>query len=106
MGERTWSMAKNGKRPRGSSVPPWNGISINEKLYDPNNDLDKDAFIHWTSKGDYWTFKHVLLFDSWESLKEIVESTDFTDVSRKMLEQHSVYLRETQESWKRILQTS
>jgi hypothetical protein len=103
MGERTWYTVKNDKRSRSSGLPPWKDGAAKENGYDPNNDIDKKAFIHWVSKGDYWTLKHIVHFDSWQELSEVIENTDFQEVSRKMLQQHALYLKETRESWSKIL---
>ena len=42
-------------------------------ILDPNNDIDQRAFRYWLSLPDFYTFPHVVYFDSVEHLVDILE---------------------------------
>lgn len=42
--ERTWHRVRHGTRPSSSPIGPADGVS---GVPDPNNDVDRDAFLHW-----------------------------------------------------------
>jgi hypothetical protein len=100
MKERTWQQQNTGKRERKSLLPPFLKDST---VPDPNDDLTREAFLFWVKKGDFWTFEHILTFDSWGALQTILDETDFQEVSRNMRLAHRVYLDETRSTWEDLL---
>ena len=52
--------------------------------YDPNNEHDSDAVMYWLQFADFYSFPHVILFDSWAHLAAKLESVNFAEVSSKM----------------------
>jgi len=86
--ERTWQRVRTGKRSTGS---PLNGV--NQKIPDPNNDIDKDAFLHWIQYADYYQWPHIIQFGSWDGLKDILLTVDWKQVSKDMIRYHTTEIQ-------------
>ena len=52
--------------------------------YDPNEDADYASLTTWLGYSDFYTFPHVILFDSWEDAVEKLQRADLHDISSKM----------------------
>ena len=50
LSERTWEQVRSGLRPNKSPIP---GV---KNWPDPNNDIDRDAFLHWVKFSDWYNF--------------------------------------------------
>jgi hypothetical protein len=96
--ERTWERVRTGKRPSGSVIP-----GVNATLPDPNNDFDKDAFLHWIRFADFYQWPNVLTFESWEHLGSLLDTTDWIDVSTNMLAAHREQVRDIDLQWESLL---
>jgi len=81
--ERTWERVRTGKRPTGSALP---GVDKAD-VHDPNNDRNKDAFLHWIRYADFYQWPHILTFDSWDGLRTLIDATDWVTVSKRMVEE-------------------
>lgn len=97
--ERTWEQVRSGTRPSRSPIP---GVAAGA-VPDPNNDVDKDAFLHWVRFADFYQWPHIVQFDSWGSLSAIVEESDWGAISRGMLATHRAELQRTENTWKELL---
>jgi hypothetical protein len=64
----------------GSALEP-HAAFVNES--DPNNDFDEDAVYSWLGYADYYTFPHILYWDSPEQLVDLAAGrvVDFAMVS-------------------------
>ena len=77
--QRTWASVF-GQCSVGSALEPHSAF-VNES--DPNNDFDEDAVYSWLAYADYYTFPHILYWDSPEQLVELAAGrvVDFGMVS-------------------------
>ena len=80
MTERTWERVRTGKRPTGSVLP---GVAPN--VPDPNDDRNKDAFLHWIRYADFYQWPHILTFDTWDGLLLLLDATDWDAVSKRII---------------------
>ena len=96
--ERTWHRVRSGSRPSLSNIP---GVSAGE--HDPNDDISKDAFLHWIKYGDFYQWKYVVQFSSWDDLRSKVETVQWHDVSHKMLIYARARIAETREKLMQLL---
>jgi hypothetical protein len=58
-----------------------------KKPHDPNDYLNVDSVYHWLQYADFYDtnwMPHIIQFNSFEHLKELVDTTDTNDVSNKM----------------------
>ena len=70
---------------------------------DPNNDVDREAFLYWVKFGDYYQWEHIIQFDSFDTLKHLIETTDFQSVSRKVKEFADRELKKVRQEWLDII---
>ena len=91
--ERTWQRIRSGKRPSNS---PLRGV--NQNILDPNNDIDKNSFLHWIQYADYYQWPHIIQFDSWERLMAIVNSQDWKKVSNDMILYYTTQMENTKKT--------
>jgi hypothetical protein len=63
---------------------------------DPNNDRDKDAFLHWIRYADFYQWPHILTFDTWDGLRTLIDATDWDAVSKRMIEEAARLFARTQ----------
>uniref|UniRef100_A0A0G4GV25 Uncharacterized protein n=1 Tax=Chromera velia CCMP2878 TaxID=1169474 RepID=A0A0G4GV25_9ALVE len=101
--ERTWTRVHTSTRPTGSIIP---GFKTSDSVPDPNDDRSEEAFLHWAQYGDYYTLPHIVQFDSWDHLRDILEKygpTDWRAVSEKMLASNAKLLEQVTEKWKTLL---
>ena len=54
--------------------------------FDPNEDTEYSSLMVWLGYSDFYTFPHVILFDSWEDAVDKLNSANLHDVSKKMRE--------------------
>lgn len=52
--------------------------------YDPNNDKDYEAILHWIRLSDFYTFPFVVQFTSFDHLFSLLTTTDLSAVSKNM----------------------
>ena len=106
MSERTWEMvmADFETRPSKSVIFPHSDTSSWSTVPDPNNDIEKDAFLHWVKYSDYYQWPHIVQFDSWDDLEKVINTTDWRLVSSKMKEHFDLELREIRKKWLSLLE--
>ena len=90
-------------RPSKSVILPRSETSSWSTVPDPNNDIEKDAFLHWVKYSDYCKWSHIVQFDSWNDLEKVINTTDWRWVSSKMKEQFDLELREIRKEWLPLL---
>jgi hypothetical protein len=66
---------------------------VNQKIPDPNNDIDKHAFLHWIQYADYYQWPHIIQFGSWDGLKDILLTVDWKQVSKDMIRYHTTEIQ-------------
>jgi hypothetical protein len=98
--ERTWDMALHSVVARKSVLPRHANSTV---WYDPNNEHDSDAVMYWLQFADFYSFPHVILFDSWAHLAAKLESVDFAEVSSKMCEYNAKELTRIAAQWEEVL---
>jgi len=77
--ERTWGRVRTGIRPTGSII-----AGINASVPDPNDDTSARSFKHWAAYGDYYQWPHIVQFDSFSGLGQMLETTDWKKTSMDM----------------------
>ena len=97
MKERTWGQVR-GRIPEGSPIP-----GVKEGVPDPNNEKDKDAIKYWIQYADFYTFPHIILYNSVDDLIFKMETTDLNKVSDKMKKYNVEFKKELLNKWKPIL---
>jgi hypothetical protein len=99
VGERSWDMAFYHRVSDGSALPRHPAASA---PYDPNDDTDPAAVAWWLQWSDYYTFPHVILFDSWQELLDKLNSADLVAVSAAMHAHSATQEAELAHTWRRI----
>jgi hypothetical protein len=100
VGERSWDMAFYHRVSNGS-VLPRHPTAI--APYDPNDDTDPASVAWWLQWSDYYTFPHVILFDSWQDLLDKLNGVDLAAVSAAMHAYSAAQEAELALTWRRIL---
>jgi hypothetical protein len=87
-----------------------NGLSPNSSIFpgldDPNNYKDLETVMKWVSLSDFYdeeNMPHVQLFDSFEHLEELLNSTNLDEVSDKMSQHNLLRRNRVYNSWESIL---
>jgi hypothetical protein len=101
--ERTWDMVLRGTIPSGSVIGRHPDAS--DVPFDPNDETNRDAVAYWLAMSDYHTFPHIILFDSWDHLAQLLKTVDFRDVSRRMAEENARLEKELAATWRRVFET-
>jgi hypothetical protein len=96
--ERGWGM-----RRQGGSIVPRHPQARSDLIHDPYDDMTAAAVRAWLSFGDYFLFPHVILFDSWEDLADMLVAVDFRAVSAAMLRYAAKHEQELVEKWDKTL---
>jgi hypothetical protein len=60
------------------------GLPIDPSIPNPNDDMNITSNYYWFKYSDTLTFPHIVLFDSWTHLFELLDTTNLTDISAKM----------------------
>jgi len=102
MNERTWEQIRTGRRPRGSPIASFRKREHHDE-HDPNNDTDREAFLHWVQYADFYQWPHIIHFNSWKDLRRKLEETDFEVVSDEMLGFVKRAIDKTSAEWTKIL---
>ena len=99
--QRTWASVF-GQRAAPSALEPHPSYA-NES--DPNDDSDEQAVYEWLEHADYYTFPHVLYWDSPEELVELAAGrvVDFALVSHRMRMWNLEEGRRIRARWKALL---
>jgi hypothetical protein len=101
--ERTWHRVRTSRRPHMSVIGPAEGMV---GVPDPNDDRNRTAFVHWARFGDWYTWPHIVQFNSWSDLGAAINHTDWHSVSTKMLQHNkATFVRVQHELYLRILAT-
>ena len=100
--ERTWASVF-GQRSKASALEA-HPLYVNES--DPNNDGSEEAVYDWLQYADYYTFPHVLYWDSLEDLVDLAAGrvVDLALVSHRMRMFNLEQGREIRREWKALLQ--
>jgi hypothetical protein len=98
--ERTWDTVLYGA-PASASVLPRHADA--DEPYDPNDETSREAVAWWLQWADYYVFPHVLLFDSWEHLGELLRGADLPAVSRAMLAHAGALEAQLAQEWGSVL---
>ena len=98
--ERTWDTVLYNK-PSKSSVIPRHADA--DEPFDPNDEENPEAIRWWLQWSDYYVFPHVILFDSWSHLTEILETIDLEAVSAKMKIANANIEEDIMSAWTDIL---
>lgn len=99
--ERTWDAVYG--HPEVSSVLPRHPYSSSTSREDPNNEFDEVAIREWISLADFYTFPHVIQFDSFEDCVAKIAATDLAAVSERMQEHNKERVKDVSELWSRVL---
>lgn len=117
--ERTWAMVRTGIAPQGSKLRGHSSLLLRDSylhssgspvpknlLFDPNNETGIEAVRSWLSTAVFYTWPHVLYFDSWAELVTMLhgsQAIDLTSISQKM-RRHALTARASERrKWLRIL---
>lgn len=79
--ERTWDTVLY-SAPASSSVLQRHADA--DEPFDPNDETSAEAVAWWLQWADFYTFPHVVLFDSWAHLAELLATVDLAKVSADM----------------------
>lgn len=82
--ERTWDMVLQGIVPKGSIIGKHPDA---DEAFDPNDDTNPAAVEYWLRFADFYTFPHIITFESWDELAEKLTTIDLNEVSRLMLKE-------------------
>jgi len=99
--ERTWHRVRTGQRPKGSVLPGWNTTDP-----DPNDDRNGTAFQHWVQYADFYQLPHIIRFNSWDDLREILRvkrREDWLAISANMRRRNEQLVKETTDMWKTLM---
>jgi hypothetical protein len=94
--ERTWDAVRLGRRPSRSAVRGASG-------FDPNNDLDRAAFLHWIGYADYYQWPHIIQFSSFADLKAKIQGAKWSQISSYMRDYWHKSLATTKETLHRLI---
>jgi len=97
--ERTWEMVFNTRVPHGSIIGRHPDA---DEPFDPNDDDNAEAIEYWLRFSDFYTFPHIITFESWEELAEKLATVDLREVSHKMLEAAAAMESRVAASWQRV----
>jgi hypothetical protein len=100
--ERSWHGAFSHARSKGSMLPR-HPSSSSKMRSDPNDDNNVTAVLDWVRLGDYYIFPHVVLFDSFEHLFDLLQKTNLQAVSAAMTEFNKKQKVEIMDTWAEIL---
>lgn len=100
--ERTWEYVFYGERPK-SSVIAGSPEAEREAIPDPNNDLDKGAWMHWIQFADFYMWPHIVTFNSWTDLNDKIEQQNWKGISNLMLQHNAKKVVELKEKWRTLL---
>ena len=98
--ERTWDTVLYGK-PSTSSVLPRHPDA--DEPFDPNDEKNPAAVEWWLQWADYYTFPHIITFDSWEDLASKVAAADLGAISAAMLQHGKVLEEQLVGTWADVL---
>jgi hypothetical protein len=96
--ERTWHRVRTGLRPKASII-----AGKQKGVPDPNNDLSKEAFLHWVRYADFYQWKHIQQFGSWDELSNLLKKSNWRNISVSMQADAAVMLRDAKKTWDFIL---
>ena len=71
--------------------------------FEPNAMKDPVAVAYWLKFSDIYTFPHIMHFDSWEHLLQLLSSTDLAMVSARMAAENVRLLARLEAQWSRLL---
>lgn len=98
--ERTWDTVLYNS-PASSSVLQRHADA--DEPFDPNDETNAEAVKWWLQWADFYTFPHVILFDSWVHLAELLSTVDLVKVSNDMRAFNEKQEAEIADSWANIL---
>ena len=98
--QRTFKRVYTGQKKGASDIGPH--PEFDGPKYDPNDELSREAMLHWFAFGDFYEWPHIVHYDSWDDLLVKLEETDLDAVSRAMAEYNAQVLDELRNDWMRI----
>mmetsp|Transcript_81970 Transcript_81970/g.220124 ORF Transcript_81970/g.220124 Transcript_81970/m.220124 type:complete len:153 (+) Transcript_81970:3040-3498(+) len=101
--ERNTDWGSAGSR-QGSLFGPHSNASASVRRHDPNDERDPAAVREWLARADIYTWPHVVHFDSWDHLVELLGgSLDLNATSRRILAHHEALEEQVSWHWKRLV---
>jgi hypothetical protein len=70
--------------------------------YNPNSLTDRASVEHWLGFCDFYQFKHITQFDSWDQLLDLLQNSDLQAISDKMRIENKRVLEELNGTWKKM----
>lgn len=69
--------------------------------YSPNVDMaeDPEAEMYWMQYADFYDWPHILLFDSYDQLRQLIEVTDLRRVHENMKEELKIRKIQVDKAW-------
>ena len=98
--EATWERTRSGKPASGSPLP--RHPNATGPVSDPNDD-SHPGFKDWLALSDWYQWENTIQFDSWDHLKELLNTTDFAEVSRRQAEENARRRRTIRNQWRNVL---
>ena len=102
--ERTWNCIYHHKEAKSLLPRHAESTSVIE-TYDPNDDVHVEALEAWLQFADFYTWPHIVLFDSLEHLVELLKTTDLKEVFAGMAEFSKQRQSDILHRWETILDT-
>ena len=101
LNERTWSSAFGDRSHHSAISRHPNSSSFMQ--FDPNDDLSFDAVKEWVSLGDIYQWPHIIQFDSFLQLYNLLETTNLSEVSHAMTKYNEKVRDDLFRKWEKIL---
>lgn len=73
---------------------------------DPNNYEDVEGMMHWAALADFYdpeNMSHLHFFDSFDELERLLQTCDWKETHRRMVEHHTLRTKAVFAAWERVL---
>lgn len=98
--ERTWDTVLYGAPAAASALARHADA---DEPFDPNDETSAEAVGWWLQWADFYTFPHVILFDSWAHLGEVLAGVDLVAVSTAMRAHNDRQAADVADAWAGVL---